>query len=355
MSREGANNLEACRREHLLGQVEEGEHDSIPHEVDVVHEDGSTTTQNSDLHFQLVQTSHGLHRAHNMPTIETAGDLSATADLAFQVQYASVYQNPENDPPPSAGTVDIFPDGDLEWIRPFSLAPFDTFQKHLMCYQAVEASPYDGCERISDARHAAVRVPIMDANCPVLHIIQHLHRRGWKSVDGLVVHTSTSPGQFDAQEATKFRTYFQCLASIGTCLPLTSELPSRQPIAFYELLLRGKRAEPYGRAKDYQVVLNKEFKKKGGVIEFPPLDDEPPGAVLGDDPDGIICGPASTEPQDRKPRTAGVRNVNRGGQSSGSSDPPPGVIIPCPPGPVEVPPLVAPPPGPIAPLPPCPR
>ena len=53
---------------------------------------------------------------------------------------------------------------------------------------------------------------------------------------------------------------------------MTSRLPSRQPISYYALLLRGALAEPYLPAKDYQLALKLHKKSHGEVPDFPVLE-----------------------------------------------------------------------------------
>ena len=120
-------------------------------------------------------------------------------------------------------------------------------------------------------------------------------------------------------------------------MPLTSQLPSRECIAYYKLLLHGAAAEPGKSAKEYQLVLNNVLKtKKGKMIEIPALEDDPTEAA----PYGIIVpGPeVPPVPPRKRPKAApGPSRTHPGvakGSAAGASAPPPGPIaslVPLPP------------------------
>jgi len=86
------------------------------------------------------------------------------------------------------------------------------------------------------------------------------------------------------------------------------------------LLLRGIRAEPYAAAKDYQLVLNKDLRKRGKLVETPALEDQKP-----EDPKPlhgiIIAGPerAAAKPRPSRPSAPGPRRGKGGGGSAGPS------------------------------------
>jgi len=156
----------------------------------------------------------------------------------------------------------------------------------------------------------------MDAKCPVLKLIWHLKGLGWEPRADTVVHESMVIGAFDCQEAMKFKTYFQCLCTLGEVLERTSKLPSRQPIAYYRLLLRGIDAEPYGSSKDCMVVLNRDLRRRGKQIEIPALEDEPVAPPPSSDI--IIAGPEvpAAKPRPHRPSAPGP---SRGGGTGSAS------------------------------------
>ena len=59
-----------------------------------------------------------------------------------------------------------------------------------------------------------------------------------------MVHDTLAIGNMDGREAPRMRCYYQVLHELARCLPLTSGIPSQEPMSFYKLLLRGVRVEP---------------------------------------------------------------------------------------------------------------
>lgn len=73
-------------------------------------------------------------------------------------------------------------------------------------------------------------------------------------------------------------------------MALTSRLPSRQPISYYALLLRGALAAPYLPAKDNQLALKLYKKANGEAPDFPVLE----CGGHGDEDNGIIVPHAAS-------------------------------------------------------------
>ena len=124
-------------------------------------------------------------------------------------------------------------------MRPLDLVPFTTWKNKLVKYTTMLESSIVGCSTLTDAVRVQINIPIMDASCPTFAIMYHLEAHGWKPVGRHIVHDQAAPLLYDAREATKFKFYLQCVASLSDCLKLSSALPSRQPVADYKLLLRG--------------------------------------------------------------------------------------------------------------------
>ena len=114
---------------------------------------------------------------------------------------------------------------------------------------------------------------------------------------------------FDATEAMRMKAYLQTVVSIDTCMPLASRIPSREPISFYDLLLRGVAAEPGERDKTYVLALNEERTSRGKVANRLPLEN-----VTGRTPDpdeDPIMGPSMDPALPPCPRPANPAHVSR--------------------------------------------
>ena len=84
----------------------------------------------------------------------------------------------------------------------------------------------------------------------------------------LVVQQENQIGPMDDREAVKMKSYFIVLVELERCMPLTTHIPSDQPILFYDLLLAGRRVEPGLGHKQYLVL------KRGEITPLPLVDKE---------------------------------------------------------------------------------
>ena len=312
--------------------------------------------QPSRLYFQLLQVSHGHSRAHLMPSVASADDISLIAHLAFRIQTFTPWVPAAVGVPQPAGTIEVYPDNNPAWVRPEQLGSFVRFSDELCVYEATQEGSQAGCDKWSNMSLERIRFDVLDDRCPTYAIMSHLKRKGWKvkGTPGRAVHTTAAITDFDCQEAIKFKAYYQVLAKIPACMPLTTSIPSRECIGFYRLLLRGIKTEPGLAAKTYQLAINADRKARGKVIEPLPLEDAPLGPQ---DPDGIIIPRPAPKPEPKPlplpsgPHTGAAAKRGKGkakGRGRGGDE----VVCPpaVPPGPIEaVPPI-----GPMPPVPPAP-
>jgi len=337
---EQAEHLEQVQNEYLRGCMERGRHygfDQVP-TPSASSGAAAASEPTQSINFRLLGISHGRSRAHVMPVVGAEEDVSQTASLALNVQFESRRVRTEEEPPLNADVTEVFDEGDPQWVRPFDLVPFETLQRRLMDYRRVEPSPTEGCILLSDPHVIQPMMPIMDKAYPVLALIQHLKRRGWTPANGTVTHTSITPGEFDCEEAPRFRKYYQCLVRLKDVLPLTNEMPSREPMAYYGCLLLGLEAIAGKSAKDYQIVLNAALRKKGGRHELPAILDEADEVAGGTDIilPGAQMLPAPPAPKrasapgyTRRPAGAGGGHGGHGGGGTGEARDP--IPLPTPP------------------------
>ena len=100
------------------------------------------------------------------------------------------------------------------------------------------------------------------------------------------------------------------LLKINACMPLTSAIPSRHVITFYDCLLNGLKVEPDMGNKHYAVVLNEAFKKGGKQAAHLPLQDEEISVLVPDsDDDDPLIAPVPIDappPAKARPPQAGA-------------------------------------------------
>ena len=74
---------------------------------------------------------------------------------------------------------------------------------------------------------------------PVLCIPDAVKRLGWNPKMASVSHDSTTGGDYDARSCLTKKMYLQCLLMIEDITRRNPTFASQQPIAYYELLMRG--------------------------------------------------------------------------------------------------------------------
>ena len=204
------------------------------------------------------------------------------------------------------GSVEVYPEGDPEWVVPVHLAPFDCFVKNLQRFHGIHDSELRGCRILCEPAQVHITYNVLDDRCPALAIIWHLRHKGWQAVDRRVVHETPAILNFDCQEAVKFKSYYQVLCVLEEALRHSSTVPSRECVAYYQTLLRGLNAEPGGAAKSYQLIMNENRKKRGRPMQLVPLEDaETPLPLPGQgDPDGILLPQPEAPPPPPPPLPA---------------------------------------------------
>jgi len=332
---EDSGNMEACQHEYLRALLEPGVHYTAEVPAQEVDEaTGNMQMATKSIHFQLLEWSYGQHRPKLIHTVSSADDIALTAHLAMHIQPLTPWSREVSLQP---GAMEVYPELDSKWIVPSQLAAFNDLVKNVVVWRTVEPSDVAGCDVWSGGERALVKHSVLHDKCPVLSLIMHLKSKGWIADSGKQNHTDVVPGPFDCVEAVKFRQYYQTLAVLERCLPLTSNIPSRQPIAFYRCLLQGLKVLPNESAKHYQLVINAHLRKHGKIVEVLPVEDAAlPITDVPLDPDGIILSGAEQPPAQPKPKRQPA--VSTGAPRKGRPK-----ALPAPPG--SAPPIVGIPPG----------
>ena len=81
----------------------------------------------------------------------------------------------------------------------------------------------------------------MDSEAPLLMIMRELHLRGWTRGDAPAVHTLDSPKFYGSKAFIHRKAYMQCLLGLDVLVDSgLRRLSSKQPIAYYKLLLKAQ-------------------------------------------------------------------------------------------------------------------
>jgi len=235
-----------------------------------------------------------------------------------------------------------YADGEEEWVLPNRIASYRDLGLKLCVWKKVlPAEESEGCLVLSDCAKARPHCAITDKHCPTLVLVWYLNQKGWTPVKALCDHATSEITEYDNRQSTRMRPYYLALVSINMCIPLTSHMPSQEPGSYYELLLKGIKAEPGQKHTEYMVLMN-EFRRKKAKLPIPL---PPPSPPLPLEDDGVILA-VDEEPEKPKPKSSGAGRSRRKGAAA-KPEPAP---LPAPPTPVVVHP-----PSPIQLSPPTPR
>jgi len=346
---------EALRNEYLVSVLKEGTHYALGTNTSVMGADGTVKQDVQFEFFQLINTAHGQHRPRRMTATDPDDDVAHNASLALQVVRKGALLPGAAAPAEDPTSRVLVRESDPVWVRPDELGVYDAWYLRLQKW-TVAPSEQPGCVVVSKPKIVYNEIPYLDDRCPTLPICWKLKRLGWRGQDRKAVHDSVAVGIFDDAEAVKMKTYYQVLLSLPQCLPLTTKIPSRQPILFYQLLLQGRRVEPDQGNAAY-LALWKDLEKRGRVLpalEDPTIDDLPVPLPDGDEGSDIELPFGMEAPSKPKRRKVAALPVGPGGDGTarGSRDPPPPLppppdVVPPPWVPVDDGPVVCPPAPPV--------
>ena len=321
-----SSSAEQLHNEYMNALVQPGNHYSVQQEVPASSDDAEATPKQEEVHFKLINVVTAQTRPHTMHTVTSADEVEQFAPVAWEiVREARVPTVPTENAP--LGHALLSYNLLSEWTRPWSIADFEAFNKTLRVWQRSEPSTtLVACTQLSEPERARIRFPVLDDRCPVLAIVQHLKNHGWSAIQGAITHTTNEVGAFDATEALRQKRYLQTVCKIDHCMPLTSAIPSRQVIHFYDCLLRGIAVEPNLPNAHYAMVLNSQRLREGRTPKVLPIAD---GNVLPDDDDDGIIG-AIRHVAEPKPKMAPVQSVRASRVQRAKVKPAPTPVCPPP-------------------------
>jgi hypothetical protein len=117
---------------------------------------------------------------------------------------------------------------------------------------SLDVSDTEGCFHLADARVVKSDCGLMDAECPVFLLLQHLRASEWNPTQGRVVH-SIHGREFSMCRLSRRREYLQVLVRWGELA--RDGMTSTEPLAFYACLLKGFDVKPFEGAGTYRALL----------------------------------------------------------------------------------------------------
>ena len=246
--------------------------------------------------FYVNDMTHSHARPHVMPTVETAHDPMLTQPICLNVQF----YDQTGAATQAAERAVVFPQADEEWLIPTRIAGFDDLAHNLFEWRQQSPShEVGGCMVLEDKHKAKPNMSPLESNCPFIIVRGYLRQTGWTPVSAICDHVDTTKGNFDGAKAMRMKPYMQTLLAISKTMPLTSHIPSREPVHFYQALLKGIKVEPGMSDRHYMLVIH-DKKKKGNVAEPLPLDDAlPPEPLDGEEVILALPEPPAAPPTKR--------------------------------------------------------
>ena len=281
---------ESVQNEYLANLLERNRFYSVDVPNPAFDESGQPEPDRTT-YFHVEDKVFGSSRPHLMPTVESSMDAVVKEPLAVCVQ---IHERSEHPEAMADAHTHIFPAEDSEWVVPTSIAPFDLLHTQLFDWKYKASPVIPGCTQVSDPVRAKPRIELMDPKCPAQLVYDALMDRGWKPVAALCDHQDHAVSTFDGRLAIRMRSYYQALLQIRTVMPLTSHLPSQEPVHYYNLLLKGTRVEPGETAQHYLLLWNGLKKRKGQPPDVVPLCDRRPPPLSNEDT-VILAAPARHE------------------------------------------------------------
>ena len=263
------------RVEYLLDVLQRQQWYSVQVPVERQGEDGVMVRRKEPQHFQLLNITSSRSRPRLMPTIESWSDPALRRQLALNIQETSTLPLADGEGD-GDGSVIIYPDAAPRWIGYEDLAPWHAVFSTLTRFTATRGIPNRaGCLLLSGPEIVRTIHPLTDLKCPCLCILTELYRRGWQPKRRTAVHDSPAITEMDGRDAVKMKAYYIVILELDRCLPLTSSIPSNQPILYYRLLLAGREVEP-GLGKDEYRRLWR-LMTEGAEPDVPAVEDEDEG------------------------------------------------------------------------------
>ena len=255
--RDPNHEMNGLRVEYLLDVVRTKEWYDIEVPTTAMNEDGVVVDRTEHRYFQILNKASSHSRPHLMPTVESWEDPILHKKLALYIQESSVREVlTAGEGEGAESSVVVYLDADPRWIGWEDIGPWKSVLQSLTRFNiATGAVGHAGCVRLAAPERAVPVHPLNDFKCPTLCILKELYRRGWNPVRGTVTHESLNIGPIDGREAVSMKAYYIVVLEMARCLPLSSRIPSNQPIPYYKLLLSGKAVEPGPGVVEYRRLM----------------------------------------------------------------------------------------------------
>ena len=196
--------------------------------------EGQPTREIQRKHFLLLNSASSKGRPKLMPTIASHSDVVVTAKYALNIQELAIKEVDGIE----EGSLVAFEDAEARWVSWDDIAPWPQMRStlsHFLVTKPLVDQP--GCVELSGREFAKPIHAINDKRCPTLTILYALYDMGWTAIEGPVTHETVAIGNMHGRKAISMKSYYIVLVEIERCKPLTSRIPSDQPILFLRFVV----------------------------------------------------------------------------------------------------------------------
>jgi hypothetical protein len=283
-------------------------------------------------------------------TSQTKDKVAQTADakaqkncpLTFLLQHFDVREPGE--PRTRQSRVEVFPDMDPVPTPWQDVATWELLRYRLKTWGKREKSDNEGCLWLSEPSRAKNWLPLDDPKVPTLCCVEALNAAGWAAKELPAMHCLPMIERpfFDAREAIRMKSYFQCLLRAPAIFAFCPAWPSTAVVSFYRCLLAGICVTAGQSDAYYKHLLAGKNPNDFLAIEDRPVRVPP----IGDARFGVASDDEEPKEKVKRKRATGVPRAKAPVRPiEGPVDPPP--LVPPEPAPGTPPALVE--PAPVAP------
>ena len=242
---EDVDGRDALRNEYLVSVTRNSETYSVSESAPAEPAAGGDPAPENATRFVLLEKAYGNRRPDFMSVADPGADVALQASLAMLVVFLTPRPRELGDAGVVANDQHILHALSAPvWMRPHEICSADAWYKNLYKWSPEPTREQPGAIVLAKPALVFNRKPYLDPTCPTICIAWKLKREGWAPTSRQCIHNAVDVGNFDSYPAVRMKPYYQVVLSLPKCLPLTSSIPSRQPIKFFQLLLAGQRVEP---------------------------------------------------------------------------------------------------------------
>ena len=157
---------EALRTEYLVSAVPLNDHYTITTPTRTAQPDGTVVNTKTRTSFLLLDSAHGNHRPHQMPTADLADQVVAKSPLALLVVRLQLNRVVKGAAGASSDVFDMAEIEDPEWVTPNDLAGAGANWHTALATWQAGGSDQGGCVALTSPKPVQNVVPLLSPQCP---------------------------------------------------------------------------------------------------------------------------------------------------------------------------------------------